>query len=270
MGIHVSRINPYVSDYTSSDKAEVKSSAAVEKTEKSYATDPVATYSPSPAINPKDTVAYAITPMVLPIPFIDKYVNPEVVEKALKTNPNIKDLLLSRNVIPVISAKNIGAHTKRHMFTTYMYAMELAKQVGLDAENTNVLAQAALVHDIGKALIPESIIQKPAKLTPEERKVIDLHADLSAEIIKTTDIDPRVVAIVGKHHITTDEAGDDLVSQILSVADVYSALKEERPYKTAMPDSQAFKIMEKMPKLSQPLVQSLKFARCQIASSYKT
>ena len=238
---------------------------AVQETARAYVSNPVTT---ERSEAPNSNIPYSVQQSILPIPYIEKYVNPQVVENALKTNPRLSHVLKDNGITPKVSSLNIGAHTKRHLFTTYMYAMEIARNVHLDANSTKLLAQASLLHDIGKALIPEGIIQKPGKLTAEEREIVNLHSELSAEILKTTDVPREVIEAVDSHHTPAENKEDDLISKILSVADVYSALKEERPYKKAMPDDKAFSIMESMKQLSQPLVKSLKVSRCN-SGAYK-
>ena len=210
------------------------------------------TYNTSSPIN-------IIKPVVYPLKFIDEYVNRDVIQNAIEQNPRITEILQRNGVAVKISDKNIDERLKRHLFTTYLYSMEIAKQARLDRNTTAKVAQAALVHDIGKALIPEEILQKPGKLTKDEREIIRLHAMLGAEILKTTDIDPDVIDAIELHHKHKfhDRKSTSKISQILSVADVYSALKERRTYKDPLPDERAFALMSGMPQLSQSYVKNL-------------
>ncbi len=185
-----------------------------------------------------------------PAQYIDEYVNPKVIRNALETNPKITQILKEHGITPQISNKNIDKQAKEHMFTTYLYARDIAKKINLDDKKIKPLCQAALLHDIGKALIPEEIIQKTSKLTPQERKIIDLHSEIGYEILKTTDIPKEVSELVRGHHKGKDERKDNILSMILSVADVFSALKETRPYRPAMVDKEAFDNMVATPKLS--------------------
>ncbi len=263
MTIQVSRISaPFASTF-SPEYTQVKFHVA-KIPERSYASNSIE----SKSVKPEHLTFYGFQQTITPIPYIDKYVNVDVIENAIKENTKITQILKENGITPTVSQLNIGAHTKRHLFTTYLYAMEIAKSINLDPESSKCLAQASLLHDIGKALIPEEIIQKSGKLTPEERKIVNLHSELSAEILKTTDVSPRVIEIVGMHHSHADDKKHDTVSQILSIADVYSALKEERPYKKAMPDEKAFGIMETMPALSQPLVRNLRLSRHNSGKSF--
>lgn len=263
MTIHVARISAPFARFSPVEHTQV-SFPASNKSVREYASNPIE----SKNVKPETPSFYGFQQTITPIPYIDKYVNVDVVENAIKENPKITQMLKENGITPTVSHLNIGAHTKRHLFTTYLYAMEIARYINLDPESSKCLAQASLLHDIGKALIPEEIIQKPGKLTPDERKIVDLHSDLSSEILKTTDVSPRVIEAVGTHHTDAGEKENDAVSQILSVADVYSALKEERPYKKSMPDEKAFDIMKSMPELSQPLVRSLQLSRYNAGKSF--
>jgi HD-GYP domain-containing protein (c-di-GMP phosphodiesterase class II) len=62
------------------------------------------------------------------------------------------------------------------------------------------LTQAALLHDIGKVFIPSEILNKKGKLTPKEREIVQLHNRLSYEILKTTDLNPKVAQLAYEHH----------------------------------------------------------------------
>lgn len=193
-----------------------------------------------------------------PSRYIDKYVSHKVIKNAIKTNPNITKILNEHGLTPRISNKNINEKAKMHMFNTYICAKKIGRVIKLDDKKAQNLYQAALLHDIGKALIPERIVQKPGKLTPEERKIIDLHSKLGYEILKTTDVPKEVAELVRGHHDPRNKKTDNIYSLILSVCDVYSALKEKRAYKPAMQDKEAFEIMSSSDKLSQVFVHILK------------
>lgn len=204
-------------------------------------------------------------PPVVTLEFIEEYINKKVVENAIEKNPEITRILKTKKLKPVISKKNIDKSLKKHCLTTYIAAMEIVEQINNDKhskmyitpETRIKIAKASLVHDIGKALIPESIIQKRGALTPEEREIVDLHSQLGAEILKTTNIDPEIVKAVGKHHYYANNNKENIISEIVSVADVYSALKEERPYKDPMTDHETFSIMFDMPNLSDKYIRAL-------------
>lgn len=77
--------------------------------------------------------------------------------------------------------KNLNIEAQKHFKDTYYASLKLGKINNLTANERRELGLAALLHDIGKSLIPSSIIDKPGKLSDKERKIIDLHAELGQE-----------------------------------------------------------------------------------------
>jgi len=98
------------------------------------------------------------------------------------------------------------------------------------------LTQAALLHDIGKCFIPSEILNKRGKLTPKERSIIELHNQLSYEILKTTDLNSHVAQLAYEHHDYNKNLKRNHENQALTISDVYCALKEHRPYKKPLSD----------------------------------
>ena len=122
-------------------------------------------------------------------------------------------------------------------------------------ENINLmdLQQAALLHDYGKVLIPEKILNKKGKLTEEEKKIMELHSELGYELLKQQGVNQNVLNMVKYHHQTPkgdgypvikDDYTLDLSAQILAVADRYSALREKRSYKDAMTREEALDVIK--------------------------
>lgn len=192
-----------------------------------------------------------------PVGYMEKYVNANVINNAIKTNPNISRILAPYGLMPTISETNIDIRTRQHLFNTYRYAKEIAQRTNLGPKSSRTLCQAALVHDIGKALIPEEILQNHNKPTPEEKEIIDLHSILGYEILRTTNISEDVLKAIKSHHKSMQSKPESAISQILSVADVYSALREERVYKPAFPESLCFSIMRARKDLNQEYVDIL-------------
>lgn len=115
--------------------------------------------------------------------------------------------------------------------------------VGLELNETDLtnLVTAALIHDLGKMLIPSEILNKPGRLTPEEYEIMKTHSIKSYELIKDRyDISSQVKTAVRFHHENVDGSGypdgldasqQSIFIKILHVADVYDALTSKRPYK---------------------------------------
>jgi putative nucleotidyltransferase with HDIG domain len=114
------------------------------------------------------------------------------------------------------------------------------------------LQQAAMLHDIGKVFIPKEILYKQGALTQREKEIMNLHAEFSYELLKQRGIKESVLRLIKYHHQRPDKTGypcadEDfeytLSSQILSAADKYSALTEQRAYHTACTKSEALAII---------------------------
>src|SRR6266496_2788647 len=141
-----------------------------------------------------------------------------------------------------IEAKDHTTHT--HLQRVRTYAVELAKQLRLDDEQIEALRAAALLHDIGKLAVPEQIISKPGKLTPEEFEKMKVHPVVGAEILESVQFPYPVVPIVRAHHEKWNGAGYPsglqgeeipIGARILSSVDYLDALASDRQYRRALP-----------------------------------
>jgi len=149
-----------------------------------------------------------------------------------------------------IEAKDHTTHD--HLQRVQVYATELGKELGLKAEERDALRAAALLHDIGKLAVPEHIISKPGRLTPEEFEKMKIHPIVGAEILERVKFPYPVVPIVRAHHEKWDGsgypyglAGEEipLGARILSVVDCLDALATDRQYRRALPLEEAIKIV---------------------------
>ena len=152
-----------------------------------------------------------------------------------------------------IEAKDHTTHT--HLQRVRTYAVELAKQLNLGEEQIEALRAAALLHDIGKLAVPEQIINKPGKLTPEEFEKMKVHPIVGAEILQRVAFPYPVAPIVRCHHERWDGtgypeglAGDAIPigARILAAVDCLDALASHRQYRPALPLAEAMaKVKEK-------------------------
>lgn len=134
--------------------------------------------------------------------------------------------------------------TGEHLQRVRVYAMELAKELGLTEDETEALRAASVLHDIGKLAVPEHIISKPGKLTPEEFEKMKIHPIVGAEILEQVHFPYPVVPIVRAHHEKWDGsgypnglAGEDIPigARILAAVDCLDALASDRQYRKALP-----------------------------------
>ena len=145
-----------------------------------------------------------------------------------------------------IEAKDQNTHD--HLRRVRVYAIELARRLKLAPTELEALRAAALLHDIGKLAVPEHIISKPGRLTPEEFEKMKIHPIVGAEILERVQFPYPVVPIVRAHHEKWDGTGypDGLKGEeipigarILSVVDCLDALATDRQYRAALPLDEA-------------------------------
>lgn len=138
--------------------------------------------------------------------------------------------------------------TGDHLQRVRIYALELARELGLTEDETEALRAASVLHDIGKLAVPEHIIAKPGKLTPEEFDKMKIHPIVGAEILEQVDFPYPVVPIVRAHHEKWDGSGypaglkGDKIpigARILSAVDCLDALASDRQYRRALPLDEA-------------------------------
>ena len=138
--------------------------------------------------------------------------------------------------------------TGEHLQRVRVYAMELAKDLGLSEDETEALQAASVLHDIGKLAVPEHIISKPGKLTPEEFEKMKIHPTVGAEILEQVDFPYPVAPIVRAHHEKWDGSGYPnglageaipIGARILSAVDCLDALASDRQYRKALPLDEA-------------------------------
>lgn len=134
-------------------------------------------------------------------------------------------------------------YTHGHSERVKEYALALADAIGVQPAERERLRKGALLHDIGKISVPDAVLDKPSKLTPEEYELVKDHTRQGAHIIEPLLSLREVVPLIRWHHERLDghgypdglwgEAIPELV-RILSVADIYDSLASRRPYRAQM------------------------------------
>lgn len=140
----------------------------------------------------------------------------------------------------IVEARDTDAGV--HLQHIQYYSRALALRMGLDEREANEIGYAGMIHDVGKANVPDAILKKPGPLTPDERHEIQKHTQFGDALLSENEEFRAARAVARYHHEKWDGtgypdglAGEDipLAARIVAVADVYDALISERPYKRA-------------------------------------
>ncbi len=195
-----------------------------------------------------------------------KYFKEEYIKNMLIENPEIKQIL-RQNHIPVrLNMKELTELKNGHAKDTQDIADAIVKNLPpalKDKVDIQSIKTAALLHDVGKVLIPIEILNKEGALTNEERRVINLHPELGYQLLNNGEVNSQILNLVRYHH-NIDKTLPDIDLQILNLADKYSALREKRPYKDKYSEKKALTILHRdvikgeiHPALFNALVQSV-------------
>ena len=138
--------------------------------------------------------------------------------------------------------------TRHHSDRAINLTLKVAEQMKLPQEQVQFIRWGVLLHDIGKLRIPDSIIHKPGPLTPQEREIINQHPVMGYELLKTVTYLEPILDIPHYHHERWDGSGYPeglqgesipLMARIFAVVDVWDAMISDRPYRKALPESEA-------------------------------
>jgi HD-GYP domain-containing protein (c-di-GMP phosphodiesterase class II) len=152
----------------------------------------------------------------------------------------------------VVDAKS--PFTGRHSAGVARISVGVAATLGLDAERTRDLRRAALLHDLGKLGVSNTVLDKPGKLDADEWAAMRRHAELTTRILERVPPFRHFALAAGAHHERLDGRGYHLgltadqlgwMPRTLAVADVFEALTADRPYRTAMTSDEALAIMRR-------------------------
>lgn len=142
----------------------------------------------------------------------------------------------------IINYKNLETIKKGHISDTVIFAVALAEELKYSERDKKNLEIAAAFHDIGKVLIPSTYLNKNGALSQDERRIVNYHAYLGYEIMKALGYERAVAEAVRDHH---DQFSRSKIAQVLRMADIYSAMTEERPYKSAKSHEEAMEVLKK-------------------------
>jgi putative nucleotidyltransferase with HDIG domain len=159
------------------------------------------------------------------------------------------------SLLALTALKKYDNYTFTHMVNVSVLAMAQARSLNMDGTLLREFGFAALMHDIGKVETPQEVLNNPGKLSKEEFEIMQRHVVDGAHILRRTPEMPALAPIVAfEHHLRQDLSGYptnighrnlNLCTQIVSIADVYDALRSNRVYREGLPSDRIKSIMGK-------------------------
>ncbi len=143
----------------------------------------------------------------------------------------------------IVAVDNKDSYTRKHSEDVTEYAIWIAEELGLSEETMKTVRLAGLLHDVGKIGVPDEVLRKPGRLTPAEFEIMQRHPDLGSLIVGAIPEMSAIVDGVRYHHERWDGMGYPdqlakeeipLLGRILAVADAFSAMTTDRPYRKGM------------------------------------
>ena len=185
---------------------------------------------------------------------------PDMEARVRAIEPESRSLLVDEDRLDAIAlafaqvVDSKSPYTYGHSSRVAQYADAVAEQLGLPAARRRWLRRGALLHDIGKLGVSNTILDKPGSLTPEEWEQVRAHARYTEEILSRLSPFAELALVAGAHHERLDGKGypkgllAEAISKetrIITLADIFDAITAKRPYRGAIPVPQALQMMEK-------------------------
>jgi HD-GYP domain-containing protein (c-di-GMP phosphodiesterase class II) len=152
------------------------------------------------------------------------------------------------------SLKSSHEYTFTHVVNVGILTMAQAESLGFTGEHLHSIGVASFLHDIGKLFVPEDIMNKKGKLSEEERTIIETHTPKGARYLMGTEGIPKLAVLASlEHHLKFDGSGypsikggwtPNIASQMISVADVFDAMRSRRSYQEPQPMSKIESILK--------------------------
>ncbi len=152
----------------------------------------------------------------------------------------------------IVATETRDRYTAGHNYRVAVLALHLAEAMGLPPESLRALALGGIVHDVGKIEVPDHILNKPGRLTPEERAVVERHPVTGYEMCKRLGFMPEELTVIRHHHERWDGTGYPdrlkgeqipMLARILAIVDVYDALTSDRSYRKAWSHEAAMRLI---------------------------
>jgi putative nucleotidyltransferase with HDIG domain len=141
-----------------------------------------------------------------------------------------------------------------HSLLVWALTQQFAAFLGCPDEEQTTITRAALVHDVGKLTLPRTLLDKPARLTPQETALMQQHPAAGARLLQQLGVDEAIVALVYHHHERWDGQGYPVGlagsaipqgARLIAIADAFAAMTASRPYQAARPVHVALQELER-------------------------
>jgi HD-GYP domain-containing protein (c-di-GMP phosphodiesterase class II) len=141
------------------------------------------------------------------------------------------------------AVENRDPYLKGHSLRVLAYAQQIAPAIELTQPQIGALQISARLHDLGRIIIPEFVVNHPGPLSPEQRETVRCHPETGANFLKALDFFGEVAEIIRAHHESYDgtgypdmRAGNEIpvVARLLAIADAFDAMTSPRPYRAVM------------------------------------
>jgi putative nucleotidyltransferase with HDIG domain len=194
------------------------------------------------------TIAYALQEEAEAIRWMHEEVSRNAEVPLLEAEAVVRSLTVAMHgdqqmLLPLLQLRQFDEYTTTHSLNVSVLTMALAEHLGLSSDDVRTFGIAGLLHDLGKVRVPMDILNKPGKLTDEERRVMQMHTVEGAKIIIASDDELELAAAVAyEHHIMINGQGYPTchyhrdchkASKLVHVCDVFDALRTNRPYRAA-------------------------------------
>jgi HD-GYP domain-containing protein (c-di-GMP phosphodiesterase class II) len=153
------------------------------------------------------------------------------------------------------SLKSAHEYTFTHVTNVGILTIGQAETLGFTGEHLHQVGVASLLHDVGKLFIPEEILSKPTALTSDERKIIETHTVKGARYLMGLEGIPKIAVLAAmEHHLKYNGTGypsikggwrPNIVSQMISISDVFDAMRSRRSYQEPMPLEKILEVLRK-------------------------
>jgi putative nucleotidyltransferase with HDIG domain len=194
------------------------------------------------------TIAYALQEEAEAVRWMHQEVTRSAEIPLLEAEAVVRSLAVAMHgdqqmLLPLLQLRQFDEYTTTHSLNVAVLTMALAEHLGLSSDDVRTFGIAGLLHDLGKVRVPMDILNKPGKLTDDERRVMQMHTVEGAKIIIASDDELQLAAAVAyEHHIMINGGGYPTchyhrdchkASKLVHVCDVFDALRTNRPYRAA-------------------------------------